>query len=88
MNYSEISDFLNFEGQWAFEEDIINASEKSDAIVVLTEWEEYLKINWKEISTKMRRPAWVFDARSILDPKEIKDSDLFLWRIGDGYNND
>lgn len=87
LNYAEISDFFNYEGQWAFEEDINNASEKSDAIVVLTEWEEYLKINWKEISTKMRKPAWIFDARSILDPKQIKDNDLLLWRIGDGNNN-
>jgi len=87
LNYSEISDFFNYEGQWAFEEDINNAAEKSDAIVVLTEWEEYLKINWKEISTKMRKPAWIFDARSILDPKEIKENDLYLWRIGDGQNN-
>ncbi len=88
LNYSEISDFFNYEGQWAFEEDINNAAEKSDAIVILTEWEEYLSINWEEISKKMRKPAWIFDARSILDPKEIKDNDLYLWRIGDGQSND
>ncbi len=88
LNYSEISDFFNYEGQWAFEEDINNAAEKSDAIVILTEWEEYLNINWEEISTMMRKPAWIFDARSILDPKEIKDNDLYLWRIGNGQSND
>ena len=88
LNYSEISDFFNYEGQWAFEEDINNAAEKADAIVILTEWEEYLNINWEEISKKMRKPAWIFDARSILDPKEIKDNDLYLWKIGDGQNND
>ncbi len=87
LNYSELSDFFNYEGQWAYEEDINNAAENSDAILLLTEWDEYLKINWKKISTKMRNPAWIFDSRSILDPKEIKDSDLLLWRIGYGNNN-
>ena len=75
------------ESQWCSIKDIYASTKDSDAVVVLTEWEEYLKINWKEISTKMRKPAWIFDARSILDPKEIKDNDLLLWRIGDGNNN-
>ena len=39
-----------------------------------------------EISQKMRKPSWIFDARSILDKKEIINNDLLLWRIGDGLN--
>ena len=31
----------------------------------------------------MKRPGWVFDARSIIDPKEVMDSGLNFWRIGD-----
>tara|TARA_A100001015_G_scaffold321399_1_gene451933 strand:+ start:2112 stop:3554 length:1443 start_codon:yes stop_codon:yes gene_type:complete len=86
-NYSEKLDFFNFEGKWVFEDSIYNAAEKSDALVILTEWEQYKKINWANISKKMRKPSWIFDVRSILDPKDIIPHDLRLWRIGDGSNN-
>tara|TARA_A100001388_G_C28747664_1_gene490399 strand:+ start:145 stop:1581 length:1437 start_codon:yes stop_codon:yes gene_type:complete len=84
INYDEIFDFFNFEGNWIYEDTIYNAVESSDAVVVLTEWEEYTKINWEEVSNKMRRPSWIFDARSILDKKQIINNGLLLWRIGDG----
>jgi len=34
----------------------------------------------------MRKPGWVFDARSIISEKEVIRSGLKLWRIGDGSN--
>ena len=86
INYSERFDFFNFEGNGFFEESIYKAAEKSDAVVVLTEWEEYTKIDLGRISKKMRKPSWVFDTRSILNKKEIINNELLLWRIGDGSN--
>ena len=86
IDYSERFDFFNLEGKWVFEDLIYKAVDKSDAVVVLTEWEEYKTINWEEVSKKMRKPSWVFDTRSILNKKEIIDNDLLLWRIGDGSN--
>ena len=32
----------------------------------------------------MRQPAWVFDARAVVDPEAVKSSGLMLWRVGDG----
>ena len=74
----------NLEGCWCFKENIQDAAKNSDAILVLTEWNEYTKINWFEISELMRKPSWVFDARSILVPEKVKEANLNLWRIGDG----
>ena len=85
--YSKELEFFNFEGKWVFEDSIYNAAEKSDAIVILTEWEQYKKIDWAYISKKMRKPSWIFDVRSILDPKDIIPHGLRFWRIGDGSNN-
>ena len=34
----------------------------------------------------MRSPSWIFDARSILNTKKVKNAGLNLWRIGDGSN--
>ena len=60
------------EGSWFFSDNIYDAANDADAIVVLTEWEEYSNINWDKISKLMRKPSWIFDSRSILNGKEMK----------------
>ena len=72
------------EGLWFFSETIDGVFESSDAVVILTEWHEYSFIDWKDVSLKMRKPSWIFDTRSIINPEQIKGTDLNLWRIGDG----
>ena len=72
------------EGLWLSSKNYEEIFENSDAAVFLTEWEEYKNINWKIISKKMRKPAWIFDARSILIPENIMQEGLYFWRIGDG----
>ncbi len=83
---NEDKKFNNKEGTWSFCEDVYETINGTDAVVVLTEWEEYTKINWSKASKMMRSPAWVFDARSITNQKEIKKAGIKLWRIGDGLN--
>ena len=72
------------EGGWCSTKDIIDASDGADAIVVLTEWDEYMHLNWEEISKNLRKPAWLFDARSIIPKDKIKKLNLNFWKIGDG----
>ena len=76
------------EGCWFYSDNIYDASTEADAIVVLTEWEEYSNINWERISKLMRKPSWIFDSRSILNSKEIKNFGLNFWKIGNGSNNE
>ena len=65
-------------------DNIYDAFEEADAIILVTEWEEYSKLDWEKISGLMRYPAWVFDTRSIVDLKSISNTELRLWRIGEG----
>ena len=74
----------NFEGGWLSVRNFVDAFEDADAAIFLTEWDLYKIINWKEVSIKMRKPAWIFDSRSIFEPKDIVKEGLKLWRIGDG----
>ncbi len=74
----------SLEGKWSFVDDIEKAIEDTDAVVVLTEWEQYGQINWRKVSKTMRKPAWVFDARSIINAEEVNSSNLNIWRIGIG----
>ena len=52
-------------GSWQFSSDVISSAKDSDAIVLVTEWNEYKEINWKELTATMRKPAWIFDTRII-----------------------
>ena len=75
---------LNEKGFWAYITDIDQSFFGADAIVILTEWEEYKKIDWDLAENRMRKPAWVFDSRSIIDINLIKKNNFKFWRIGDG----
>ncbi len=80
FNFSE----RNEEGNWDSIDSLENAFDGADAVLILTEWMEYKKINWRVTSNKMRKPAWLFDARSIIDPNQVLNTDINFWRIGDG----
>ncbi len=83
-NVENFTIYSKSEGRWVYCEDIYEAVQETDAVLVLTEWQEYSTINWEIVSKKMRKPSWIFDARSILDPTLINKFNLNLWRIGDG----
>ncbi len=75
---------ISMNKNWFYADTINTAADGADAILVLTEWEEYSKINWNTIANLMRKPAWIFDSRSILIAENVKKSGLNFWRIGDG----
>ena len=76
-------------GRWEYSKSINNLEifNNAYAVLVLTEWEEFRKLNWMTIAKKMIAPAWVFDSRSIINTQEVKDAGLSLWRLGDGLKN-
>ena len=72
---------------WTYTKDIYAAAEDADAIIILTEWQEYSEINWHLLSIAMRKPSWVFDYRSIVNSDQVINSGINLWKIGDGSLN-
>ena len=71
-------------GNWFSVDNHLEAFENVDAVLILTEWSIYKDINWNNIANKMRKPGWVFDARSITLKETIKKAGLNAWRLGDG----
>ncbi len=69
-------------GSWQFASDIEMASKEADAIVILTEWDEYKKINWESVSENMRKPSWIFDTRNILKEERLKKLNINYWQVG------
>ena len=79
-----ISNRDNCEGTWTYVDDIDTAFKNADAIIIVTEWSEYLKINWLKMSKIMRQPAWVFDTRGIIDQSDLLGTNINFWKLGKG----
>ena len=60
------------------------AVQGADAVLILTEWQNYRELNWSDPAALIRRPASVFDARAVVDPVAINVAGFRLWRICDG----
>ena len=60
----------------------LKAAEQADAILVLTEWEEFKELDWKNIFEVMRKPAWGFDSRIFLEKERLKDIGFKVWTLG------
>ena len=69
-------------GKWQFIVDINKAADNADAIVVVTEWEEYKNLNWRKLSDLLRRPSWIFDTRGIIPISLLKELNSYYWQIG------
>ena len=53
-------------------------------MLILTDWDEYKNIKWKEYSSFMRKPSWIFDCRNLINKELFDNDDTKLWIIGDG----
>ena len=60
----------------------LKAAEGADAIIVLTEWEEFNYLDWNNIYQVMRKPSWVFDSRVFLDKDVLKNIGFEVWSLG------
>ncbi|MFV0345096.1 MAG: UDP-glucose 6-dehydrogenase [Bacteroidales bacterium] len=59
-----------------------SAMDDSHAIAVLTEWDEFRTYDWQKVYDTMKKPAFVFDGRNILDRAELTKIGFELSSIG------
>ena len=67
---------------WETSNDLYSSVEAADAIVLMTEWEEFKKLDWQVIYKSMRKPAWIFDTRGFLELQKISQFGFKYWCIG------
>ncbi|KAJ3158736.1 UDP-glucose 6-dehydrogenase 1 [Irineochytrium annulatum] len=58
------------------------ASKGVDAIVLVTEWDEFKTLDYVKIHEGMNKPACIFDGRLILDTKKLKEIGFVVEVIG------
>ena len=73
--------------QIIYEENISKAIENADAVLIMTEWDNYKNLDWKKLQHKMRKPSWIFDTRSIISDQIIEETNLNFWQLGNGKYN-
>ena len=77
---------LSGEGTWWPSDDVASALREADAVIILTEWNQYRDLDWSVLAPLMRQPAWLFDARSVVNPSEVRAAGLNVWRVGEGQS--
>ncbi len=62
--------------------DPYEACKEAHAIAILTEWDEFKTYDWERIYADMKKPAFIFDGRNILNIAEIKAIGFHIYSIG------
>ena len=75
-------DLKDANGRVTYEQDPYKAAEDAYAIAVLTEWEEYKNLDYERIYNSMKKPAFIFDGRNILDHKKLFEIGFNVYPIG------
>lgn len=58
------------------------ALQNAHAGAILTEWDEFKTYDWKKIKESMRKPAFIFDGRKLLDTALMNDLGFEYYAIG------
>jgi UDPglucose 6-dehydrogenase len=59
------------DGTVTYEKDLLKSVEKSDCLVIMTEWPEFRTVDLKEIKKSLKNPC-IVDGRNIFDPKNMR----------------
>ncbi|MBA6153425.1 UDP-glucose 6-dehydrogenase [Gelidibacter maritimus] len=62
--------------------DPYEACKNAHAVAVLTEWDEFKTYDWQKIYDEMKKPAFVFDGRGILDQSTLESIGFHFYAIG------
>jgi UDPglucose 6-dehydrogenase len=63
-------------------DDPYEATKDAHAIAIMTEWDEFKDYDWNQIYSQMKKPAFIFDGRNILDQSEMENIGFEYSSIG------
>ncbi|VAX18862.1 UDP-glucose 6-dehydrogenase [hydrothermal vent metagenome] len=79
-------DLKDFVDNIKFTEDPYEAAKEADAIAVMTEWDLYKTLDYQKLFDSMRKPAFLFDGRNILDHNELTNIGFEVHAIGKSFD--
>ncbi len=60
----------------------IESANGAHAVAVLTEWEEFKEVDFEAVYRSMKKPAFLFDGRNLLNPNHLSDVGFEVHSIG------
>ena len=78
----QISDELGV--GWSFFNDVEQAVNGADVILVLTEWERYATLDWAALARTATKGAAILDGRSIVDVGQAREAGFKVFAVGKG----
>ncbi|KAL9658447.1 hypothetical protein ABK040_005990 [Willaertia magna] len=67
--------------------DPYSAINDAHAVLILTEWDEFKTYDYKKIFESMKKPAYIFDGRNLLDKEELEKIGFDVYQIGKVENS-
>lgn len=64
------------------ESSALSAATGAHAIAVLTEWDEFATLDYRQIYSVMSKPAFIFDGRNILPHTKLREIGFEVYAIG------
>jgi UDPglucose 6-dehydrogenase len=65
-----------------YETDPYQAADGAHAIAIMTEWEEYRHLDYQRIYSSMKKPAFIFDGRNILNHCQLFEIGFNVYPVG------
>lgn len=76
------ADLAGVAGDVTFEPDPYRAAADAQALAVVTEWREFRDLDFGRIFASMRKPAFVFDGRNLLDHRRLHGIGFNVYPLG------
>ncbi|HBC87283.1 MAG TPA: nucleotide sugar dehydrogenase [Lentisphaeria bacterium] len=75
-------DLAGAKGRFELVRDPYKCAKDAHAVLILTEWNEFKKLDFRKIYESMEKPAFIFDGRNILDHKGLYKIGFNVFPIG------
>ncbi|RRT43019.1 hypothetical protein BHE74_00027158 [Ensete ventricosum] len=62
--------------------DAYEATKGAHAVCILTEWDEFKKLDYVRIYEGMQKPAFIFDGRNVVDAQQLREIGFIVYSIG------
>jgi UDPglucose 6-dehydrogenase len=84
LNYLQTRPAAENKQMLTVHEDAYEAVKDAHAIAIITEWDEFIDLDWGRIFRDMQKPAFIFDGRNLLDHNKLRKIGFKVTAIGKG----
>jgi len=87
MDLQEVSPALkltDIQKHISIKHSVLEATKDAEAVVIATEWPEFKQIDWIQVYNQMKKPAFLFDGRLIVNGEELRKIGFKACIIGRG----